>query len=49
MKGFDLFFVPKPFGNSTSSQDIRGLELWAKPEESNQLRMGPMELYALDD
>jgi len=23
MKGFDLFFIPKPFGNSTSWQEIR--------------------------
>jgi hypothetical protein len=24
MRGFDLFFIPKLFGNSTSWQDIRG-------------------------
>ena len=23
MKGFDLFFIPKPFGNITSWQEIR--------------------------
>jgi len=26
MKGFDLFFIPKPFGNSTSWQDIHASE-----------------------
>jgi len=26
MRGFDLFFIPKPFGNSTSWQDDRGSE-----------------------
>jgi hypothetical protein len=26
MKGLDLFFIPKPFGNSTSWQDIRTLK-----------------------
>lgn len=35
--------------NTRNSVMSRGLELWAKPEESKQLRMGPMELYALDD
>jgi hypothetical protein len=24
MKGFDLFFIPKPFGNSTSWQAVLG-------------------------
>jgi hypothetical protein len=26
MKGFDLFFIPMPFGNSTSWQEIRSFK-----------------------
>jgi hypothetical protein len=31
MKGFDLFFIPKPFEKDTSWQAIRALEFRAKP------------------
>jgi hypothetical protein len=30
MKGFDLFFIPEPFGNSTSWQAVRTLDNWRK-------------------